>query len=297
MGKAPLDTQSEVTHELPQKTPTILTQEDVSLLEENISTLKFTQADAQAQPEQAPIRPVPMPSIERLPKNDHQSDLTDGSPLKVSHTEIVAVSDLADQPEGNMDESNQDNYNDAGPKTTTLLTTEPVGHATEIQLDMSIETKIDEGAKGAIHQLRGAVLNLSSEVNANGGSKILTVSLNPGELGEVQVEVSSQHDGSLSARLIVEKSQTFELLQQDMHQLKAVLNEIGIESSDISLSVNVNTQGSNEQSQREYVQWDEQELVLARELSKQVTESKTEVLDKPTYYLKRISHNHLNIET
>lgn len=94
-------------------------------------------------------------------------------------------------------------------------------------------------------------------------SKTLSIVLNPEELGVVNVELTSDASGKMSAVLSVEKQETLNLLQQDLHQLKSILKEIGIDDSSVSLQLSSNA-GQGQQQQSEYVAWDERERMLTR---------------------------------
>lgn len=110
-------------------------------------------------------------------------------------------------------------------------------------------------------------------------SKTLTVILNPEELGVVNVELTADKTGKLSAVLSVEKQETLNVLQQDLHQLKTVLKEIGIDDSSVSLQLSSNNQQEH-QKQSEYVAWEEREQMLARSSQ---TSIKTNTVEKATY--------------
>jgi hypothetical protein len=94
-------------------------------------------------------------------------------------------------------------------------------------------------------------------------TKTLSIVLNPEELGVVNVELTSDLAGKISAVLSVEKQETLNLLQQDLHQLKSILKEIGIDDSSVSLQLSSNAD-QGQQQQSEYVSWDERERMLTR---------------------------------
>jgi hypothetical protein len=113
-------------------------------------------------------------------------------------------------------------------------------------------------------------------------SKTLSIVLNPEELGIVNVELTSDASGKMSAVLSVEKQETLNLLQQDLHQLKSILKEIGIDDSSVSLQLSSNAD-QGQQQQSEYVSWDEREHMLARQQNsavKTVTE-KAMYIERP----------------
>ncbi|MDP3936233.1 MAG: flagellar hook-length control protein FliK, partial [Alphaproteobacteria bacterium] len=129
----------------------------------------------------------------------------------------------------------------------------------------------------ATQQIQQAILDAKEGVSPK-ESKTLTVVLNPEELGVVNVELTSDETGKLKAVLSVEKRETLEVLQHDLHKLKTVLKEIGIDESSISLQLSSNNE-HGQQKQSEYVAWEERELMLTRS---QQTSMKA-VAEKATY--------------
>jgi flagellar hook-length control protein FliK len=113
------------------------------------------------------------------------------------------------------------------------------------------------------------------------------VVLNPEELGAVNVELTSDAAGKLSAVLSVEKRETLNMLQQDLHQLKTVLNEIGIDESSISLQLSSNNE-HGQQKQSEYVAWEDREYMLMRSSHKSVNSVTEKVAYPDSQRLRRL---------
>ncbi|MDP3641255.1 MAG: flagellar hook-length control protein FliK, partial [Alphaproteobacteria bacterium] len=126
--------------------------------------------------------------------------------------------------------------------------------------EITTEANISKSAPA--QQIQQAILDEKEGMSPK-ESKTLTVVLNPEELGVVNVELTADKTGKLSAVLSVEKRETLDVLQHDLHQLKAVLKEIGIDESSISLQLSSNNE-QGQQKQSEYVAWEEREQMLMR---------------------------------
>lgn len=125
----------------------------------------------------------------------------------------------------------------------------------------------------------------------SGESKTLSIVLNPEELGGVNVQLTSDAEGKMKAVLTVEKQETLSLLQHDLHQLKTILKEIGIDDSGVSLQLASNADQGHQQHESEYVSWDDRELMLARHQQA----SGTTAVEK-AHYTKSSSSRRLDIQ-
>lgn len=141
-----------------------------------------------------------------------------------------------------------------------------------------VSTEVNISKSAPTQQIQQAILDAKEGVSPK-ESKTLTVVLNPEELGVVNVELRSDETGKLHAVLSVEKRETLDVLQHDLHQLKTVLKEIGIDESSISLQLSSNNE-HGQQKQSEYVAWEEREQMLARSSQ---TSIKTNTVEKATY--------------
>lgn len=79
----------------------------------------------------------------------------------------------------------------------------------------------------------------------------IIVQLEPAHLGKVEINlnINEHHEGKLS--IIVEKSETLELLRNDISILEKSLNEIGIKTESASLELNLRGDDSNHQQKNE----------------------------------------------
>lgn len=74
---------------------------------------------------------------------------------------------------------------------------------------------------------------------ANNGARRFEIRLDPPELGRIEVRLDISRDGQVSTHLVVERSETLELLQRDARQLERALQDAGLDTSkeDIKFSL------------------------------------------------------------
>ncbi len=65
---------------------------------------------------------------------------------------------------------------------------------------------------------------------ANGENKSITLQLDPPDLGKVRVRLEFGHDKTMKAVMLVEKPETYAMLQRDAHVLERAIQEIGLDS-------------------------------------------------------------------
>lgn len=126
-------------------------------------------------------------------------------------------------------------------------------------------------------------------------TKTLSIVLNPEELGVVNVELTSDLAGKISAVLSVEKQETLNLLQQDLHQLKSILKEIGIDDSSVSLQLSSNAD-QEQQQQSEYISWDERERMLTRNQHAENQQTAAKAAAEKSMYCGRSTTRRLDIQ-
>ena len=85
--------------------------------------------------------------------------------------------------------------------------------------------------------------------SADGQSKDITVKLDPPELGKVEIKMTIDKDAGLKAHILVEKPETYLMLQRDSHVLQRALNDAGLDVGGNALSFqmaqNGNASGQN----------------------------------------------------
>ena len=91
-------------------------------------------------------------------------------------------------------------------------------------------------AAGNPHPATQAVASAVLQAGEEGEDSNITVSLDPAELGKVQVRLQIGKDQSVKAHLLVEKPETYMMLQRDQHVLQKHLQDTGLDVSGGSLS-------------------------------------------------------------
>ncbi len=80
--------------------------------------------------------------------------------------------------------------------------------------------------------------------SADGQSKDITLRLDPPDLGKVEVKMTIDKDAGLKAQIVVEKPETYLMLQRDSHVLHQALNDAGLDVGGNSLSFEMAKDGS-----------------------------------------------------
>lgn len=80
-----------------------------------------------------------------------------------------------------------------------------------------------------------------------GGKDSFTVRLNPSELGRVDVRLITNEDGSVNARVQVERSETLDLFQRDVRALERSLQQSGLKLSSDGIDLSLKDNGTQEQ--------------------------------------------------
>lgn len=70
-------------------------------------------------------------------------------------------------------------------------------------------------------------------------TRVLTVRLDPPELGRVQVQLSSGHDKAIRASIVVEKPEALNQLKRDLASLEKALHDAGISLEDGAISLDL----------------------------------------------------------
>lgn len=65
---------------------------------------------------------------------------------------------------------------------------------------------------------------------AKGENKTLTLQLDPPELGRVEVRMDFSKNKSMQAHMVIEKPETFAMLQRDAHMLERTIQDIGLDA-------------------------------------------------------------------
>lgn len=70
---------------------------------------------------------------------------------------------------------------------------------------------------------------------AEAGAKLFEIRLDPPELGRVEVRIEVTREGHATTHLVVERSETLDMLQRDARQLERALQNAGLNTSDVDL--------------------------------------------------------------
>ncbi len=78
---------------------------------------------------------------------------------------------------------------------------------------------------------------------ARAGNSRFEIRLDPPELGRIDVRLDIDNDGNVKSRLVIERSDTYDLLRRDQSTLERALQQAGLKTSDNSLEFSLRDQG------------------------------------------------------
>lgn len=79
----------------------------------------------------------------------------------------------------------------------------------------------------------------------SGGGDSFNIQLNPSELGRVDVRLLTNDDGSISTRIVVERSETLDFFQRDLRGLERALQQSGLRLSSDGIDLSLRDNGAN----------------------------------------------------
>ena len=82
---------------------------------------------------------------------------------------------------------------------------------------------------------------------ARAGNSRFEIRLDPPELGRIDVRLDIDNDGNVKSRLVIERSDTYDLLRRDQSTLERALQQAGLKTSDNSLEFSLRDQGFAQQ--------------------------------------------------
>jgi flagellar hook-length control protein FliK len=82
------------------------------------------------------------------------------------------------------------------------------------------------------------------------GSNKFQIRLDPADLGRVDVSLDIDKNGTVNARMVVEKAETLDLMQRDQRQLEKALQQAGLDSSKTNLEFSLKQNSSGQQDGR-----------------------------------------------
>ncbi|MEM7619162.1 MAG: flagellar hook-length control protein FliK [Pseudomonadota bacterium] len=92
---------------------------------------------------------------------------------------------------------------------------------------------------------------------AQNGARRFDIRLDPPELGRIDVRLDMNRDGSVNTHIIVERSETLDLMQRDARQLERALNNSGLDVKDGELTFSLKDHGFAEQETADHEQSDQ----------------------------------------
>lgn len=98
---------------------------------------------------------------------------------------------------------------------------------------------------GQPHPATQMVASTIARATTNGENRNIQIKLNPPELGRVEIRMEFKKDNSgLKTQIIVEKPETYMMLQRDSHMLERALSQTGIDADGSALSMELAQDGS-----------------------------------------------------
>lgn len=113
----------------------------------------------------------------------------------------------------------------------SLLAQTKSGHAPQ-----SLTAFMSGKAAGALPTPTNQKIMMTMQRNAAARIQQMTLQLDPAEMGRVEINMKFGKDGAVKAHLLVEKTETYQMLQRDAHTLESALRDAGLELDDSALS-------------------------------------------------------------
>jgi flagellar hook-length control protein FliK len=83
---------------------------------------------------------------------------------------------------------------------------------------------------------------------AQNGAKRFDIRLDPPELGRLEIRLDFARDGQVTTHIVVERSETLDLLQRDARSLERALQNAGLDTSEGNLKFSLKDQGTAQDS-------------------------------------------------
>lgn len=120
----------------------------------------------------------------------------------------------------------------------------PVGARTELHAAQRVVQTAYQGPPSPINMPHMA-FEIARQVHA--GSNKFQIRLDPADLGRVDVSLDIDKNGTVNARLVVEKMETLDLMQRDQRSLEKALQQAGLDSSKTNLEFSLKQNSSGQQ--------------------------------------------------
>ena len=86
--------------------------------------------------------------------------------------------------------------------------------------------------------LAGLAIEIATQAHA--GKNHFDIRLDPPELGRINVKLDVDRDGNVATRLVVDRSDTLDLLKRDASTLERALQQAGLKTSEHGLNFSLN---------------------------------------------------------
>jgi flagellar hook-length control protein FliK len=108
-----------------------------------------------------------------------------------------------------------------------------------IQAQLQAQTQAQTNTTAAV-PLAGVAVEIATQASA--GKQHFEIRLDPAELGRIDVKLEIDSDGNTTTRLVVERTETLELLKRDASQLERALQQAGLKTSDNAMEFSLRQQ-------------------------------------------------------
>lgn len=126
------------------------------------------------------------------------------------------------------------------------------------QHSQGLNSFISAKASGALHSPANQKILMTMQRNAAARIQQMTLQLEPQEMGRIEINMKFGKDGVVKAHLLVEKTDTYTMLQRDAHALENALREAGLELDDSALSFDLASRDDQFESAEKQNNSDEQ---------------------------------------
>lgn len=110
---------------------------------------------------------------------------------------------------------------------------------------------VNAGAPSAEAERSATLQTLPIEIGVRAlkGASEFTIRLDPADLGKVEVKLAVDEDGSVKARIVVDRSETLNLLNRDARTLERAFDQAGLKTSPDSLEFSLRGDGTGRDAQ------------------------------------------------
>lgn len=136
----------------------------------------------------------------------------------------------------------------------------PAGSGHARAADATTTTAQAAAAATTSHAVDTAALASSIATHAKDGHSRFEIRLDPPELGRVDVKLKVGSDGEVRAHLIVERSETLDMMMRDQRGLERALENAGLKTDGSGLQFSLRDQGSGNQTNQGWRSYDAQSL-------------------------------------